>query len=157
MFNPNESSWRAFLTTSISLYDGGANRAAIDKAQADVNTSRYALEQVTNGVVLDTRQSYLSLKESRERIVAAEKALEQARESVRLAQVRYKAGVSTQVELLDAQVALTLSETNYVNALYDYQSALARLERAVGGTERMAALIDGHHVASSDVEITSAN
>ena len=148
-FNPRDSSWRAFLTTSISIFDGGATRAAVDKADSDKNNSEFTRQQVIDGVTLDTRQSYLSLKESQERIRAAEKGLEQARESMRLAQARYKGGVSTQIEVLDAQAALTLAETNYVNAQYDYQVALARLERAVGGATQMAKLIGNQPLAAS--------
>jgi outer membrane protein TolC len=140
-FSPRDASWQAFLTTSISLYDGGATSASVAKAQADASTAKSMQEQVVRTVTLDTQQSYLSLKESRERIQAAEKALEQARESMRLADVRYKGGVSTQVELFDAQSALTLSDTNYVNGLYDYQVSLAKVEHAVGGPTHMAKLL----------------
>lgn len=149
IFNPRDSSWRAFFTTSFSIYDGGAARASVDKAASDANNARSAREQVVQGVTLDAKQSYLSLKESRERILAAEKGLEQAKESMRLAQVRYGGGVAIQIEVFDAQAALTLAQTNHVNALYDYQVALARLERAVGGEEQLAELIGGQPVAGS--------
>lgn len=133
VFNSRSSSWSAFLTSSMSIFDGGATKAAVKQAKSEVNNAKSVREQVMDGVTLDAQQSYLSLKESRERIQAAEKGLEQARESFRLAQVRYNGGVSTQLEVLDAQAALTLAETNYVNAIYDYQTALAALEHAVGG------------------------
>jgi len=142
LFNPRDKSWQAFLTTSISLYDGGSTKASVEKARADAESMKSLRDQTRLGVTLDAQQSYLSLRESRERIQAAEKALEQARESMRLAQVRYQGGVSTQVELFDAQSALTLAETNYVNAIYDYQVSLAKVEHAVGGPDAMAKLLD---------------
>ncbi|MCL6629291.1 MAG: TolC family protein, partial [Armatimonadetes bacterium] len=141
LFNPRESSWTAFLLTSISVFDGGENKAKVDQATADANNARFTYQNVRDMATLDARQSYLSLKESEERIRAAEKGLEQAREGMRLAQVRYRGGVSTQIEVLDAQTALTQAETNYVNALYDYQIALAKLERAVGGKEQFVKLL----------------
>ena len=64
--------------------------------------------------------------------------LSQAREASRLAQVRYSAGVSQQVgvspilELSAAQTSLTQAQGNLVNALYDYNTARAQLDRAVG-------------------------
>ena len=58
--------------------------------------------------------------------------LEQAIESYRLARVRYTNGVSTLVEVSDAQNALTLAENNQVNALYDYNDARATLDKAAG-------------------------
>ncbi|HUV03712.1 MAG TPA: TolC family protein [Armatimonadota bacterium] len=150
MFNPRESSWRAFLTSSISLFDGGATRAQVDRAISDTNDAKLTRQQVIDGVTLDAKQSYLNLNEGQERIRAAEKGLEQARESMRLAQARYKGGVSTQIEVLDAQAALTLAETNYVNAQYDYQVALAKLERAVGGATQMARLIGNEPLATAE-------
>jgi outer membrane protein TolC len=142
-FSPRKSSWMAFVTASFSIFDGGATKAEIGQAKSDANNSRSVREQVIDGVTLDAKQSYLSLHESRERILAAEKGLEQARESMRVANLRYKGGVSPAVEVLDAQAALTLAETNYVNAVYDYQTALASLERAVGGEANLAKLITG--------------
>ncbi|MHB0913558.1 MAG: TolC family protein [Armatimonadota bacterium] len=135
------SSWQAILGASFKLYDGGENKAVVERAQSDTRSAQAMREQTTLAISLDARQAYLGLKESKERITAAETALEQAREAMRLADVRYKAGVSTQLELLDARAALTRAETNHVNALYDYQIALAKLERAVGGQARMTSLI----------------
>jgi outer membrane protein len=140
--SPQGGSWQALLTTSSSVYDGGAAKAAADKAKSDANNARSAAEQIIKGVMLDAQQSHLRVNESKERITAADKGLEQAKEAKRLADVRYKGGVSTQLEVLDAQAALTLAETNYVNALYDYQIALAGLEKAVGGRTYMAKLIE---------------
>lgn len=149
LFSSQSNSWKAFITGSLSLYDGGATKAAISKAESDSNNARSTREQVVKAVALDTQQSYLSMAESRERINAAEKALEQATEAMRLADVRFKSGLSTQVEVLDAQTALTAAETNHVNALYDYQIAQARLEHAVGGHVQMAKLLEqsGQQVA----------
>ena len=143
IFNPRENSWRAYLTTSINVFDGGATRAAVDKASSDAANSRSLQEQVLQAVTLDTQQSYLNLNESRDRILVAEKGLDQAKEAMRLAQVRYQGEVSTQLEVLDARAALTQAETNHVNATFDYQIALAKLERAVGGKEQFAQLLGG--------------
>ncbi|MHB1000711.1 MAG: TolC family protein [Armatimonadota bacterium] len=142
MFNSRESSWNAILGASMKLYDGGAAQAAVDKSASDTNNAKYTKDQIVLGVTLDTQQAYLSVKESQERINAAVKALEQANESARLAMVRYRGGVSTQLEVLDSETALTVSKTNYVNALYDYQVALAKLERAVGGQTHFAKLLN---------------
>ena len=141
-FNPNDTSWKAFFLSSLNLYDGGATRAAVQKAESDARNAKTTREQIVQGINLDAQQSYLTVKESQERITAATKGLEQATEALRLAQVRYKEGMSTQIEVLDSQTAYTLADTNYVNALYDYQVALAKLERAVGGQVQMAKLLE---------------
>ena len=53
------------------------------------------------------------------------------------------------MEVLDARAALTLAETNHVNALYDYHVGLARLERAVGGQDVFAKLSGAGDVATN--------
>jgi outer membrane protein TolC len=136
-FDTLASSWKAVVGGTISLYDGGATRAATKKAESDARTARSMMEQAMQAVKLDAQQSYLSLQESKERINAATQALVEAKESKRLADLRYKGGLSTQVEVLDAQAALTLAQTNYVTAQYDCQVALAKLEHAVGGHDQM--------------------
>lgn len=141
VFNSRKESWTAMLTAKMSIFDGGFNKAKIDEAKVDANNSRSAKDQIILGVTLDAQQSYLSLNESQERIKTAETALVQANEAYRLANVRYKNGVSTQLEVLDTETALTAAKMNLVNALYDYQVALAELERAVGGSDQMASLI----------------
>lgn len=141
VFNPRSNSWRGLVTVSMPIFDGGKNRATVDIAESEASNARLGYEQTLLGVKLDAQQAYLSTNESRERITLAGKTLDQARESMRLAEVRYKAGVSTQVELFDAQTALTQAETNQVNAVYDYYTAMAQLEKAVGGPDQMAKLI----------------
>jgi outer membrane protein len=55
-----------------------------------------------------------------------------AEEDYRVAKVRYEAGKSVNVEVIDAQSALVRARANYIDALYDFNVALDRLERAVG-------------------------
>jgi len=143
VFNPRDNSWRALATISMPLYDGGKAKSEVDQARSDTVTAGLAREQALQGVRLDVRQAYLQADESREKIAVAEKALEQAREAMRLADVRYKAGVSTQLEIFDARAALTAAETNHVSSVYDYHIALAQLEKAVGGRTQMAKLVGG--------------
>lgn len=153
--SPSNSSWNASLTGNVALYDGGATKAAVSKARSDASNAKSGLDQVVLFVTLDTRQAYLSVNEAKERIVAAEKGLELARESSRLAEVRYKGGISTQTEVLDAQSALVQAETHHTNAVYDYQVAVAKLEQAVGGSSQMAKLIEMKsdvHQASNTVK-----
>ena len=74
----------------------------------------------------------MEVHEAQERIRSQEKNLEQAQEGLRLAQLRYANGLSRQIEVLDAQVALTTARANYLQAVFDYQAASARLDRAMG-------------------------
>ena len=66
------------------------------------------------------------------------KTVEQAEESIRLAEARYRAGTGTQLDVLSAQTALTEARSNEIQALYDYNVALANLERSTGSTASYA-------------------
>jgi OMF family outer membrane factor len=81
------------------------------------------------------QQSIIAVRDANERAQVAAGTVTQAREALRLANVRFRAGVGTQLEITDAQTALTQAETNEVNARYDYLGALARLSRATGNPE----------------------
>ena len=81
---------------------------------------------------MDVRRAHSSLEEADERVKASRKVVERAEESLRLAQSRFRAGVSTQLDLLATQVALTEARTNEVQALYDYNVVLARFKRSLG-------------------------
>ena len=67
-------------------------------------------------------------------IEAQKKTVEQAEESLRLAEARFRAGTGTQLDVLSAQTALTEARSNEIQALYDYNVAIATLERATGAT-----------------------
>jgi outer membrane protein TolC len=60
------------------------------------------------------------------------KSLSQARKAVQIAQTRFKSGVGTQLELMDTQVAMTRTQTNYAQGIFDYLIAKAEWDNAVG-------------------------
>ncbi|HXG35745.1 MAG TPA: TolC family protein, partial [Dehalococcoidia bacterium] len=137
-FAPKTTTWAAVATVRIPLFDQGLSRARNQQAQADLNIARLAKQQILDSIALEVRQAYLALVEAQERLHVTTAGLVQAEEQYRLAQVRYKAGVtltpgaSPLLEISDAQTALTQAQTNQVNAQYDVQNARARLERALG-------------------------
>lgn len=141
LFNSRENSWNAYLTASANLFDGGANKSAVEIAKSDALNSKSMLKIITEAVNLETKQAYLDVTNNRQRIQAAQTAFDTAKESMRLADVRYKGGVSTLIEVLDAQQALSVASVGYVTSLYDYQDSVARLEKATGGPEPFMQMI----------------
>lgn len=131
-FSPRETSWNAVLSLSFTPFDSGLNKAKQEGAKATIDTLKANLAQLEDTVKLEVKNSYKNLENSRAKLEVAEKVLEQAREAYRLAEARYQAGVSTQVELLDTQSALTQAEVNYVNALFDFHIAKINLDKAIG-------------------------
>ena len=85
-----------------------------------------------NSVELEVRSNYLGLREAEKRISTTQVAVAKAEEDFHIAQVRYMAGVGTNLDVIDAQVALTEAKTNFVNALYDYNTSKIALETSMG-------------------------
>jgi len=131
-FAGQSESWNVSAAVRLPLFDSGATHARVHQAQADVATAELRERDAGQQVSLEVRQAYLSLREAKQRMSTSEKDVAQAREALRLAQARYRAGVSASVEVTDAEVAFAQSLSNQVNARYDYELAQARLDRAVG-------------------------
>ncbi len=87
---------------------------------------------------LEVRQAYSDYLQTLELIEAQKKTVEEAEESLRLAVARFRAGTGTQLDVLSAQTALTEARSNEIQALHDYNVAVATLERVTGMTVRMA-------------------
>jgi outer membrane protein TolC len=84
------------------------------------------------GLRIQIQSAELKMEEARKRIEGQAKSIDQAEQAVRIAQTRYRSGVGTQLELLDTQVAMTRTRTNYAQAVYDYLVAKAEWDHAVG-------------------------
>jgi len=133
-----KSSWAAVAKATLPIFDAGVGAARRQQADASLEAARLGRRQALDGIALDVRQALLSLSDATERLKVAEAAVVQAGEAYRLAQVRYKAGVtmtpggSPLLEISDAQTALTQAQTNRINALYDVEVAWTKLNRATG-------------------------
>ena len=123
------------VTLTVPLYDGGATRASQEAARTDERGALIQKDQFVRGIKAEVQQSVIAVGDARDRSVSVAATVTQAQEALRLANVRFRAGVGTQLDVNDAQVALTQAQTNQVNAQYDYLGALARLSRAVGNPE----------------------
>jgi len=73
----------------------------------------------------------LKTKESENNIITVQKAIEQAKENLRISRERYKEQIATSTDVLDAQTLLSRTMTNYYNALYDFKISKASLYRAM--------------------------
>jgi outer membrane protein TolC len=89
-------------------------------------------KQIADNIQLEVKTAYLRTQEAEKAILAVEKAVEQAKENLRINQERYKEQVSTQNDVLIAQTLLTTTMTNYYNSLYAFKISKATLYRTIG-------------------------
>lgn len=127
-----DNGWGVGLTTSWNIFDGNVTRSNIKSAEAGVLKSVETAKQTQDAIQLEVRQAYLNMIESEKRIQTSQVTVEKAQEDLKIAQVRYSAGVGTNLDVMDAQVALTQAQNNYIAALYDYNTSKASLDKAMG-------------------------
>lgn len=116
---------------SWRLFDGGAARARASQSDRDIQIDEFEFENARNTIRVQVEEAYYTLLANQANIDTANIAVEEAREALRLAGLRFEAGVGTQLDVLTATSELTQAEGNRLRAILDYNRALARLERAV--------------------------
>jgi outer membrane protein TolC len=128
----------ASVNVNIPLYDSGATRGRVLRAHGLVATAETNRRDQVDTITLELRQAYLNLQQAEEGVRVARQELAQADESYRLARLRYSAGVTSQsgvsplIEVSNAQQALSQAQSDYVNALFDFNNDRSALDKAIG-------------------------
>jgi outer membrane protein TolC len=126
------TSWDVTVALTWNFLEWGKPRNSVQKSKTELAKSRNALGQVKDGIQLEVKNNYLSMKVAEKSIAVTQKAIEQAKENLRMSDERYRAQVGTSTEVIDAATRLTSVRRNYYDALYSYNLAWAALERAMG-------------------------
>lgn len=116
------------MGVSVPIYNGGRTKKQVQLAQSAVTQNELAVESLNNQYQRDIAQAVTDVRSNEERAKTAEEQILIAREALRLAQSRYNNGISTQVELLNANANLQKVELSELQ--YRYQLALAHIELA---------------------------
>jgi outer membrane protein len=133
---PETGDWSVMIGARWPISDAGETRARKREAQAQRDAISAQFEQIRNGVALEVQQAWLDLQSARRRESVAVVAVDQARESVRLAEEGYAAEVYPLSDLLDARAQLTAAEVRLVDARYEVRQAQERLLLAMGESAR---------------------
>jgi outer membrane protein TolC len=130
--------WTVGASVSWALFDGMLTRGKVTEARAQLEEANLDYADTRRQIELEVRQAYSDYLQTLELIEAQKKTVEEAEESLRLAEARFRAGTGTQLDVLSAQTALSDARSNEVQALHDYNVAIATLERVTGMTVRVA-------------------
>jgi outer membrane protein TolC len=124
--------WIAGAQISWNIFDFGLTRGKIMESRAHYERARLDVDETRRQIELEVRTAYSNFIEAREVLESQKAVQEEAEEALRLAEARMTAGSSTQLDVLNAQTALTQARTTQAQALHDYSVARARFQRAVG-------------------------
>ena len=128
----DDENWSVGVTASVNVFDSGVTWSKIHAAQEALVQAKESQRQIKDAVELEVRTDYLSMREAEKRISTAQVAVASAEEDYHIAVVRYQAGVGTNIDVMDAQEALTQAKTNYYQALYNYNTSKAALNTSMG-------------------------
>jgi outer membrane protein TolC len=132
-FKKNQAeSWTAGLKASWDVFDNGLTQASVNSANMALAKAKEAAAETDDQIRLDVRTAYLALQAAEKNIQTTSVAVAQAEEDYKIAQVRYSAGVGTNLDVMDANEKLTTARTNYYTALYNYNTSKAQLDKAMG-------------------------
>lgn len=122
---PNKYNAAGF-SINIPIFNGRLYQAREAEAEFKARAVEQNLKDVENRVTRDVRIAWLGLNTAHERIGLSAQLLSKAKEALDLAQERYNMGLSSIVELSQAQLNVTVAEIESANAKYEYQ-----LQRAI--------------------------
>ena len=120
------------LSATWNIFDGGRARAEYQRNKLRAKQSEYNFATERNSVRQQVEESFYNLRDSQQDIRTTAREVLSARESLRLARLRFQAGVTTQREVVDNQRDLTSAQQRYANSVVDYNTALAQLRRRTG-------------------------
>ncbi len=120
------------VNASWDIFDNNVTNAKVAQAEANLYKAEENASNTDSQIQLDVRNAYLSMLAAKQNIDTTMVAVKQAAENDRIAQIRYEAGVGTNIDRLDANVAYVTAQTNHNRALYNYTVGLAALDRAMG-------------------------
>ena len=127
-----KTSWDIGVNLSWSLFDGGRVRAEVAEAAANQRAATERLKDFDVTVDAEVRQRAADLSSAEAAIAAAEIGIRSAEEARRVIAERFSAGVATNTDVIQAQLALLLAGLDRTRAFANVRLAAARLDRAIG-------------------------
>jgi len=131
-WDASHPSWSVGLTLSWLLYDGGRQAADVRVARANRESALAQRDALLLSLTSQLDASRAQIEANRASITASTEAVQAANAQLKLAEARYAQGLGSQIELADAQTAVTTAEGNLIQAEWQLASAWASLRRAVG-------------------------
>lgn len=132
--NPSQShgTFSVVGSLSIPLWQGGRTEGDIEQADAVLVQRRAEAEDTVSRVESDVRNAWLDLEAATDQVGVADKNRTVAKENLGLTRQRYEAGVTDNVEVVEAQDAVAAAELDYINSLFSHNIAKLSLARAMG-------------------------
>ena len=125
------------LTFSIPIFDGGQREGRISETRSRVRQESIRMKDVSDQITLEVRNALLTLESSTQQVTVAEKGLELALKELTFARDRFTAGLTTNIEVTNAQTSVARARDNQIEALFRFNASRINLARAKGEIEQL--------------------
>lgn len=130
--NRFDATWDAGVNISMNVWDWLTTKHQTDQAEAQLAQAVDGFGIIKDGITMEVTQNYLSVNQAERKISIAKLSVVQAEENLRVTSQKFKNGLTTSSELIDAETALIGAKTNFTTSLVDYELAKAKLEKSTG-------------------------
>lgn len=124
------------LTFSIPIFDGGQRESRISETRSRVRQESIRMKDVSDQVTLEVRNALLTLESAMQQVAVAEKGMELALKELTFARDRFTAGLTTNIEVTNAQTSVARARDNQIEALFRFNASRINLARAKGEIEQ---------------------
>jgi len=130
--NDPKLNWAGTVALHWPLFDGGRVSSEVDQSEANLRAAQARREDVELGIHSDIEQALADIESSRSRLELTTTQIEQAQQAFSIAEVRYKNGAATSLDVLTAQEAVEQANLQRAQLMYAYELSQYNLNRAVG-------------------------
>ena len=131
---PKEPSYSAgaIINVPIFIFDGGVIKESKVQALNNIEQAQTVLAQTKSNIELEVKNNLTILENSQERVKMGESSVGMARESLRIAELRYRMGLNTYLEVTDTRSTLKTAQLNHLDALITYNLGKITFYRTLG-------------------------
>jgi len=128
--------WTAAATLRIPVFEGGKVEADVRQAEAVLKQRQAQVDDLRGRIEQDVQDALLDLKALAQQVEVAKLGLDYAQQALGQSQDRFAAGVTNNVEVIQAQQQLAAADEQYIASLYAHNIAKVLLARAIGNAEQ---------------------
>jgi outer membrane protein TolC len=125
-------------TVAIPIFQGTSVRAEVLQADAALTRARAALDDLAGKIDYDVRTAYLNLMAAQQLVAVGRSSMDLASQTLGQARDRFAAGVTTNLEVVEAQESIARANQSYISSVYTYNAAKVALAQAIGTAEQSA-------------------
>lgn len=134
-FSASANTTVGVLSLAVPILDSGITKSRVDQAKKDEQILQVQRAQAVNGISLEVNQALTNFKNAKSRVEVGAQQVATAEENYRLAKLKTEEGEGINLEVIDAQNALTAARVGLANAQYELQVAVAAIRRAIGSDQ----------------------